>query len=79
MEKILLGARVPEPVITELRDFCKGHGVVMNHFVTKAIMEKLHEEKEDEEDSITAQSRKNESSISETEWNKYLKNRGINV
>lgn len=79
MEKVLLGARLPQPVITELRSFCRVHGIVMNHFVTRAIVEKLLEEKEDEEDIITAQARKHDPSMSETEWNKYLKTRGINV
>ena len=79
MSNVLLGARLPEPVITELRDYCKSHGVVMNYFVTKTITEKLQELKEDEEDTLTAENRIKESSISEAEWEKYLDSRGVNV
>lgn len=41
MVKILLGSRIPEPVVEELRGYCKSHGIVMNHFISKAIEEKL--------------------------------------
>lgn len=41
MEKILLGARIPEPVIIELREYCKSNGILINHFVSEAIEEKL--------------------------------------
>ena len=41
MVKILLGSRISEPVVKELRGYCKSHGIVMSHFVSKAIEEKL--------------------------------------
>ena len=41
MVKILLGSRIPEPVVKELRGYCKSRGIVMSHFVSKAIEEKL--------------------------------------
>jgi len=41
MEKKLIGARIPESVIIELRKYCKSHGIMMNHFVSKAIEERL--------------------------------------
>jgi len=41
MAKILLGARIPEPVIKELRGYCNSHGILINHFVSEAIKEKL--------------------------------------
>jgi len=41
MVKILLGSRIPVPVVKELRGYCKSHGIVMSHFVSKAIEEKL--------------------------------------
>jgi len=41
MVKILLGSRIFEPVVKELRGYCKSHGIVMSHFVSKAIEEKL--------------------------------------
>ena len=41
MVKILLGSRIPGPVVKELRGYCRSHGIVMSHFVSKAIEEKL--------------------------------------
>ncbi len=41
MVKILLGSRISEPVVKELRGYCKSRGIVMSHFVSKAIEEKL--------------------------------------
>ena len=79
MTKMLLGARLPKTIITELREYCKSHGILMNHFVSEAIAKKLREEKEYEEDITTIEARKNESTISEEEWKDYLKNRDINV
>ena len=40
-KKILIGSRIPESVIIELRDYCKSHGILINHFVSEAIKEKL--------------------------------------
>jgi len=79
MTKILLGARLPKTIITELREYCKSHGILINHFVSEAIEKKLREEKEYEEDIATIEARKNETTISEEEWKDYLKNRDINV
>ena len=41
MVKKLLGSRIPESVIIELREYCKSHGILINHFVSEAIKEKL--------------------------------------
>ena len=41
IKKILIGSRIPESVIIELRDYCKSHGILINHFVSEAIEEKL--------------------------------------
>ena len=41
MVKKLLGARIPETLVLELREYCKSHGILMNHFVSEAIKEKL--------------------------------------
>jgi len=49
MAKILLGARIPEPIIIELRKYCKLHGILMNHFVSEAIKEKLKKVRRNEE------------------------------
>ena len=46
MKKILIGSRIPESVIMELREYCKSHGILMNHFVSEAIKEKLKKYKE---------------------------------
>jgi len=49
MRKKLIGSRIPEPVIIELREYCKSHGILMNHFVSEAIKEKLKKIKRSEE------------------------------
>ena len=49
MEKILLGARIPKAVVTELREYCKSNGILMNHFVSEAIKAKLKKVKRSEE------------------------------
>ena len=48
-KKILIGSRIPESVIIELREYCKSHGILMNHFVSEAIKEKLKKAKRSEE------------------------------
>jgi len=48
MAKILLGSRIPEPIIIELREYCKIHGIIINHFVSKAIEERLRKVKREE-------------------------------
>jgi hypothetical protein len=49
MTKILLGVRLSESIITELREYCKSHGILINHFVSEAIKEKLIKIKRKEE------------------------------
>jgi hypothetical protein len=48
-KKILIGSRIPESVIKELREYCKSHGILMNHFVSEAIKAKLKKVKRSEE------------------------------
>jgi hypothetical protein len=48
-KKILMGSRIPEPLALELREYCKSHGILMNHFVSEAIKEKLKKIKRSEE------------------------------
>jgi len=48
-KKILIGSRIPESVIIELREYCKSHGILMNHFVSEAIKEKLKKVKRSKE------------------------------
>ena len=79
MTKMLLGARLPKTIITELKEYCKSHGILINHFVSEAIAKKLREEKEYEEDIATIEARKDEPTINEEEWRNYLKSRDINV
>ena len=50
-KKLLMGSRIPESVIIELREYCKSHGILMNHFVSEAIKEKLKKAKRSEEKS----------------------------
>ena len=49
MVKKLLGARIPEILVLELREYCKSHGILMNHFVSEAIKAKLKKVKRSEE------------------------------
>ncbi len=48
-KKKLIGVRIPESVIIELRGYCKSHGFLMSHFVSKAIEERLKKVKRSEE------------------------------
>jgi len=49
MRKKLIGTRISESVIVELREYCKSHGILMNHFVSEAIKERLKKIKRSEE------------------------------
>jgi len=49
MKKKLIGARIPEPVVIELREYCKSHGILINHFMSEALKEKLRKVKRIEE------------------------------
>lgn len=49
MVKKLIGARIPETLVLELREYCKSHGILMNHFVSEAIKAKLKKVKRSEE------------------------------
>ena len=44
-KKILIGVRISEPIIIELREYCRSHGIMINHFVSKAIEERLRKVK----------------------------------
>ena len=55
MVKILLGSRIPAPIIVELREYCKSHGILMNHFVSEAIKIKLKKVKRSEEKAKAAE------------------------
>ena len=48
-KKKLIGVRIPESVIMELRGYCKSHGFLMSHFVSQAIEERLKKVKKSEE------------------------------
>ena len=49
IKKILIGSRIPESVIIELREYCKSHGILINHFVSEAIKTELKKAKRNEE------------------------------
>jgi len=49
MKKKLIGTRIPESVVVELRKYCKSRGILINHFVAEAIEAKLKKVKRDEE------------------------------
>ena len=48
-KKKLIGVRIPELVIIELRGYCKSHGFLISHFVSQAIEERLKKVKRSEE------------------------------
>jgi hypothetical protein len=48
-KKILVGSRIPEQLVLELREYCKSNGILMNHFVSEAIKTKLKKVKRSEE------------------------------
>ena len=48
-KKKLIGVRIPESVIIELRSYCKSHGFLMSHFVSQAIEERLKKAKRSED------------------------------
>jgi len=48
-KKKLIGLRIPESVIIELKVYCKSHGFLMSHFVSRAIEERLKKVKRSEE------------------------------
>ena len=48
-KKKLIGARIPEAVIMELRSYCKSHGILISHFISGAIIEKLKKVRRGEE------------------------------
>jgi len=41
MQKKLIGTRISESVVLELKKYCKTNGILINHFVASAIREKL--------------------------------------
>jgi len=51
--KKLIGVRIPESVIIELRGYCKSHGFLMSHFVSQAIEERLKKAKRSEKKEKT--------------------------
>ena len=73
----LLAVRIPESLIAELKNIRKRDGTVISHFVAEAISEKMREMKETEEDKVLITSRINEPAISEKEWTKHLKKKGV--
>ena len=49
MRKKLIGTRIPEPIVMELKNYCKSNGILMSHFVANAIKEKLRKIKRKQE------------------------------
>ena len=47
-KKKLIGVRIPESLIIELRSYCKSHGILINHFIFRAIEERLRKVKKAE-------------------------------
>ena len=49
METVQINARIDEALKKAIDEYCKSHGIVMNHFVQEALIDRL-EELEDIED-----------------------------
>ena len=49
MSKVQISARIDESLKTALDRYCKSRGIVMNHFIQEALLDRL-EELEDIED-----------------------------
>ena len=49
MATVQISARIDEALKRAIAEYCKAHGVVMNHFIQEALLERL-EELEDIED-----------------------------
>ena len=49
MKKKLIGVRISESLATELREYCKSNGILINYFVSEAIKAKLRKAKREEE------------------------------
>lgn len=49
MATVQISARVDETLKTALERYCRSHGIVMNHFIQEALLDRL-EELEDIED-----------------------------
>ena len=49
MRKKLMGTRISETLVLELREYCRSHGILMNHFISEAIKAKLKKVKRSEE------------------------------
>ncbi len=49
MATVQISARVDETLKTAMERYCRSHGIVMNHFIQEALLDRL-EELEDIED-----------------------------
>jgi len=49
MRKKLIGTRIPESIVIELKDYCKSNGILISHFAASAIQEKLRKLKKKQE------------------------------
>ena len=49
METVQISARVDEALKKAIEDYCRSRGIVMNHFIQEALLDRL-EELEDAED-----------------------------
>jgi len=48
MKKKLIGVRISESLATELREYCKSNGILINYFVSEAIKTKIRKAKRNE-------------------------------
>ncbi len=72
-KKVQFAARMPKPVVDELRAFCEGRNLVMARFVAQTIHDRIQEIREHEEDLAIIEARGHEKSISESEMDRYIR------
>ncbi|MFQ5550587.1 MAG: hypothetical protein ACE5FJ_05070 [Gemmatimonadales bacterium] len=49
MAKVQISARIDERLKRVLDDLCRSHGIVMNHFIQEALLDRLEELKDIED------------------------------
>ena len=49
MATVQINARIDEDLKRAIEEYCRSHGIVINHFIHEALLDRL-EELEDEED-----------------------------
>jgi predicted DNA-binding protein len=75
-EEVALGARIPKELKERMNRFCLEHGLKMNHFVKRALQDKLGEAAEEIKDVAMARERLADAEfITREEYDRYIQRR----